>query len=47
MTSNTSAGLAHGELFTPDTFSGRPDPWRAWSVKVDGRYSDNETLDAP
>ena len=47
MTSNTSAGLAHGELFTPDTFSGRPDPWRAWSVKVDGRYSENETLDCP
>ena len=47
MTSNTSAGHAHGELFAPDSWSGRPDPWRSWSVKVDGRYSENETLDCP
>ena len=47
MTSNTSAGIPHGELFAPETHSGRPEPWRAWSVKVDGRYSENEILDCP
>lgn len=46
MTLNTSASLAHGELYT-GSFSGRPEPWRAWSVRVDGRYPQNETIDGP
>ena len=47
MTNTSSADIPHGALFVPETHSGRPEPWRAWSVKVDGRYSENEILDCP
>lgn len=47
MPTNPSAGLAHGDLFTPPTGQTPHEPYRAWSVKVNGAYPENETLDCP